>query len=141
MPIMTEDQWRAFVSAGTRTGKLATVRIDGSPHVAPLWFLLDGDELVFQTEMTSVKGRNLTRDPRFALVIDDDRPPYSFVMFEGTARIDHDPAEARRWAGRLGARYMGDDRADEYAVRNGGPGIVTVHGRIDKVRALDGVAD
>lgn len=140
MPIMTEDQWRAFVSAGTRTGKLATVRADGSPHVAPLWFLLDDKELVFQTETTSVKGRNLARDPRFALVVDDDRPPYSFVMFQGTARIDHDPTEARRWAGRLGAQYMGDDRVDEYSERNGGPGIVTVHGRIDKVSAFDGVA-
>ncbi|WP_307108522.1 PPOX class F420-dependent oxidoreductase [Rhodococcus sp. SORGH_AS_0303] len=137
---MTEDQWRVFVSAGTRTGKLATVRADGSPHVAPLWFLLDDKELVFQTETTSVKGRNLARDPRFALVVDDDRPPYSFVMFQGTARIDHDPTEARRWAGRLGAQYMGDDRVDEYSERNGGPGIVTVHGRIDKVSAFDGVA-
>lgn len=107
MPIMNDDQWRTFVSAGTRTGKLATIRGDGSPHVAPLWFALDGDELVFQTEITSVKGRNLARDPRFALVVDDERPPYSFVLFQGTARIDSDPGEARRWAGRLGARYMG----------------------------------
>ncbi|MDJ0407160.1 PPOX class F420-dependent oxidoreductase [Rhodococcus erythropolis] len=141
MPIMNDDQWRTFVSAGTRTGKLATIRGDGSPHVAPLWFALDGDELVFQTEITSVKGRNLARDPRFALVVDDERPPYSFVLFQGTARIDSDPGEARRWAGRLGARYMGEDRAEEYADRNGGSGIVTVHGHIDNVIAFDGVAD
>jgi nitroimidazol reductase NimA-like FMN-containing flavoprotein (pyridoxamine 5'-phosphate oxidase superfamily) len=36
---MSTEQWREFVSAGTRTGKLATVRADGSPHVAPVWFV------------------------------------------------------------------------------------------------------
>ncbi|MDQ1179453.1 PPOX class probable F420-dependent enzyme [Rhodococcus sp. SORGH_AS 301] len=125
--------WNAHRETGHRPSRRQT-------HAAPLWFLLDDKDLVFQTETTSVKGRNLARDPRFALVVDDDRPPYSFVMFQGTACIDHDPTEARRWAGRLGARYMGDDRVDEYSERNGGPGIVTVHGRIDKVSAFDGVA-
>src|SRR5512147_181465 len=42
---LTDEEWRAFVSEGTRTGKLSTVHADGSPHVAPVWFLLDGDEL------------------------------------------------------------------------------------------------
>ena len=33
---MTDEQWHAFVSEGTRTGKLATVRADGRPHLAPI---------------------------------------------------------------------------------------------------------
>lgn len=141
MPVMSDKQWRAFLSQGTRTGKLATVRADGSPHVAPLWFALDGEELVFQTEKNSVKGRNLIRDPRFAFAVDDDAPPYAFVVLQGHARLSDDPDQVRYWAGRLGARYMGEDRAEDYATRNGGPGIINIYGRIDKVSSFDGVAD
>ncbi|MFC7480431.1 pyridoxamine 5'-phosphate oxidase family protein [Luedemannella flava] len=43
---MTDAQWRAFVSEGTRTGKLATA---GPPHVVPVWFVLDGDDVLFTT--------------------------------------------------------------------------------------------
>ena len=49
------------------TGKLATVRIDGSPHVAPIWFVVDGDSLVFTTNEDTLKGRAIRRDPRVAL--------------------------------------------------------------------------
>jgi PPOX class probable F420-dependent enzyme len=138
---MTERQWRAFVTHGTRTGKLSTVRADGSPHVTPVWFLLDGDDIVLTTETEGVKGRNLTRDGRFVLCVDEDRPPYAFVLLQGRARTSEDPDDALRWGGLLGARYMGDDRAEEYGARNGGPGNLLVRGRIDKVIALDGIAD
>jgi PPOX class probable F420-dependent enzyme len=141
MRTMTDQQWRAFVAHGTRTGKLSTVRADGSPHVAPVWFLLDGDDLVFTTGLTSVKGRNLTRDARFSLCVDDDRPPYAFVILHGTADISEKPDDVRHWAGRLAARYMGPERADEYAARNGAPGEGLVRAHIDKVIALDAVAD
>ena len=138
---MTDQQWRSFLSYGTRTGKLSTVRADGSPHIAPIWFLLDGDDLLFTTGSTSVKGRNLTRDPRFSLCVDDDRPPYAFVIVTGTAQLSDDPGDLRHWAGRLGARYMGADRADEYATRNGTPGELLVRAHIDKVVAQDAIAD
>lgn len=141
MPTMTEDQWRAFVSEGTRTGKLSTVRADGSPHVAPIWFLLDGDDVVFTTGAASVKGRNLLRDGRFALCVDDDRPPFAFVVLQGRASASEEPAETRRWAARLAARYMGEDRAEEYGARNGGPGELLIRARIDKVVSLARVSD
>ncbi|WP_158677733.1 PPOX class F420-dependent oxidoreductase, partial [Streptomyces sp. SPB074] len=81
---MTDEEWRAFVSEGTRTAKLATVRADGSPHIAPIWFVLDGSDLVFNTGERTVKGRNLARDGRVALCVDDERPPFSFVTIEGS---------------------------------------------------------
>lgn len=138
---MTEDQWRAFLSQGTRTGKLSTVRADGSPHIAPIWFLLDGDELVFNTGAETVKGRNLARDGRVALCVDDDKPPFAFVVLQGQARLSDDLDEVRHWAGRLGARYMGEGRAEEFGERNGVPGELLVRVKIDKVIALDSVAD
>ncbi|WP_371749485.1 PPOX class F420-dependent oxidoreductase [Streptomyces sp. NBC_01283] len=138
---MTEDQWRAFLSQGTRTGKLSTVRADGSPHIAPIWFLLDGDELVFNTGAETVKGRNLARDGRVALCVDDDKPPFAFVVLQGQARLSDDLDEVRHWAGRLGARYMGEGRAEEFGERNGVPGELLVRVKIDKVIALGSVAD
>ncbi|MEV5437656.1 PPOX class F420-dependent oxidoreductase [Streptomyces sp. NPDC052682] len=138
---MTEAQWREFVSYGTRTGKLATVRADGSPHVTPVWFLLDGDEVVFNTGERSVKGRNLARDGRVALCVDDDRPPFDFVILRGRARISQDLDEVRHWATRIAARYMGEDRAEEFGARNGVPGEVLVRVTIDKVLAEKGVSD
>ncbi|MGW3422404.1 PPOX class F420-dependent oxidoreductase [Streptomyces phaeochromogenes] len=138
---MTDEEWRAFVSNGTRTGKLSTVRADGSPHVAPIWFLLDGDDLVFNTAKTTVKGRNLARDGRVALCVDDDRPPYAYVVLQGRARISEDLDELRLWAARIGARYMGEERAEEFGARNGVPGELLVRVRIEKVLAEAGVAN
>ncbi|MFG2882760.1 PPOX class F420-dependent oxidoreductase [Streptomyces sp. NPDC048297] len=137
---MTDEEWRAFVSHGTRTGKLATVRADGSPHLAPIWFLLDGDDLVFNTGEKTVKGRNLTRDGRVALCVDDDRPPFSFVTLNGRARLSDDLAEVRHWATRIAARYMGDERAEEFGARNGVPGELLVRVTVDKVVAMNGVS-
>ncbi|MFJ3922958.1 PPOX class F420-dependent oxidoreductase [Streptomyces sp. NPDC090022] len=138
---MTPEEWRAFVSEGTRTGKLATVRDDGSPHIAPIWFLLDGDDLVFTTGKGTVKGRNLARDGRVALCVDDDRPPFSYVILQGSAEISEDLAEMREWATRLGRRYMGEEHAEAMGLRNAVPGELLVRVRIDKVVSESGVAD
>lgn len=137
---MTDEEWRAFVSDGTRTGKLSTVRADGSPHLAPIWFLLDGDELVFNTGKDTVKGRNLARDGRIALCVDDDRPPFHFVVLNGRARLSEDLDQVRHWAARIAARYMGEDRAEEYGARNGVPGELLVRVPIDQVVAVKDVA-
>ncbi|MFS8199690.1 PPOX class F420-dependent oxidoreductase [Streptomyces sp. CWNU-52B] len=138
---MTDEEWRAFVSHGTRTGKLSTVRADGRPHVAPIWFVLDGDDLVFNTGKDTVKGRNLARDGRVALCVDDDRPPYAYVVLQGRARISEDVDDVRLWAGRIGGRYMGEERAEEFAARNGVPGELVVRVRIEKVLAEASVSD
>ncbi len=65
MHVMDEAEYYRFLTEGTRTGKLATVRSDGRPHVAPVWFDLDDDgTVVLTTGADSVKGKNLRRDPR-----------------------------------------------------------------------------
>lgn len=137
---MTDEEWRAFVSYGTRTGKLSTVSADGSPHVAPIWFLLDGEELVFNTGKETVKGRNLARDERIALCVDDERPPFHFVVLSGRARLSEDLGEVRHWATRIAARYMGEERAEEYGARNGVPGELLVRVAVDKVVAVRDLA-
>lgn len=141
MPPMTDEQWRAFVLEGTRTGKLATVRKDGSPHVVPIWFVLDGDDVLFNTGAKSVKGRNLRREGRAALCVDDDRPPFAFVSITGPVELVEDLAEVRGWATVIGGRYMGADRAEEFGARNGVPGELLVRLRAERVVAESGVAE
>ncbi|MFD7662662.1 PPOX class F420-dependent oxidoreductase [Streptomyces sp. NPDC059788] len=138
---MSKDEWHSFLSEGTRTGKLSTVRADGSPHIAPVWFLLDGDDLVFNTGADTVKGRNIARDGRVALCVDDERPPFGFAIVEGRAETSDELSEVRDWATRIAARYMGEGRAEEYGARNGVPGELLVRVRIDKVVAIAELAD
>src|SRR6516162_8893475 len=103
---MTETQVTAFLAAvPPRTGKLATVRADGRPHVAPVWYALDDDgSILFNTGESSVKGRNLSRDPRASLCVDDERPPFSYVLVEGTVELSDELDEVRRWATEIGGR-------------------------------------
>lgn len=138
---MSETEWQAFLSEGTRTAKLATVRSDGSPHVAPVWFVLDGNDIVFNTGKDTVKGRNLIRDGRVTLCVDDERPPFSFVVITGRAEISEELSGVRHWAGRIGARYMGEDRADEFGDRNGVPGELSIRVPTEKIQAYRGIAD
>ncbi|UED88127.1 PPOX class F420-dependent oxidoreductase [Streptomyces profundus] len=132
---MRSEEWRAFVTDGTRTGKLSTVTEDGHPHVAPVWFVLDGDEVVLTTGKRSVKGRNLARDGQVAFCVDQETPPFGFVLLRGRAELSEDPDELRTWATRIAARYMGADRAEEFGARNAVPGELLVRIRPERVVA------
>ncbi|WP_342671423.1 PPOX class F420-dependent oxidoreductase [Nonomuraea candida] len=132
---MSDSQWRNFITAGTRTGKLAVTLPDGRPHVTPVWFLLDEDAVVFSTAEHSLKGKALARDPRAAMCVDDQEPPYSYVLVKGTATLSLDLEEMLAWATEIGRRYMGDDRALEFGTRNAAPGECLVRLHIDEVVA------
>jgi PPOX class probable F420-dependent enzyme len=138
---MTPEEIRAFLLEGTRTAALATVRADGRPHVAPIWFTVDGDDLIFNTGESTVKGANLRRDPRVALMVDDEEPPFAFVSIEGNVTLSDDLDVMRHWATRIAARYMGDDRAETYGKRNAVPGELLVRVTPTKIVAFKGVAD
>jgi PPOX class probable F420-dependent enzyme len=140
MTKMTDGEWRAFVSAGTRTGKAAVTTSSGHPHVTPVWFVLDGDDLVFTTGASGVKGRALRRDPRISIAVDDQTPPYSFVQIQGEAALSQDLAEMRRVATDIAARYMGAGRAAEFGERNTAGTEVVVRVRITKVIAERDIA-
>ena len=127
-----------FLSAGTRTGMLGYVAGDGRPLVAPVWFVVDDGQLVFNTRRDTSKGRALVRDSRVVICVDDPHPPV-FVRSrvqgckEREATVTEDPPEALDFATRTGARYMGADRADEFGRRNAVPGELTVRVRPTKV--------
>jgi PPOX class probable F420-dependent enzyme len=138
---MTREDYRRFLEAGTRTLKVATTFADGRPHVAPVWFVLDGDDIIFTTGADTAKGRHLRRDPRVALGADDERPPFAFVLIEGTARLSDDLAEMLPWATRIGGRYMGADRAEEFGRRNAVQGELLVRVTPRRIVARAAISD
>ena len=135
MASVTDPEISAFLSAGTRTGKLAFAGQDGRPLVAPIWFIVEGGGLVFNTGKDTAKGRALARDPRAALCVDLEEPPYGFVQVQAEAELSEDPGELVRTATAIAARYMGQERAGEFGKRNGVPGELVVRLRPVKVIA------
>jgi PPOX class probable F420-dependent enzyme len=140
MPDMTEVEAREFLSADTRTGKLATTGRDGRPHVVPVWFVLDGDDLVFMTGAKTLKGRALERNGWASLCVDDQRPPYSFVTVSGPVTTSDDLEEMLPFSIRLAARYMGEELAEQFGRRNAVEGELLVRLRAEHVLAIRDVA-
>jgi PPOX class probable F420-dependent enzyme len=99
----------------------------------PVWFVLDGEEIVFTTGRESVKGKHLRRDPRLSLVVDDEDPPYAFVHVRGTVTLGEDLDELLRFATEIGRRYMGADRAEEFGRRNAVPEEILVRVRVERM--------
>ena len=135
MPSIHDPRVRAFLQEGTRTGKLGYLAADGRPLVAPVWFVLEDDSVVFNTNKDTAKGRSLARDPRISLCVDLDEPPYAFVQVQGEAELSEDPAELVRTATAIAARYMGAGLAEQFGQRNGVPGELVVRLRPTKVIA------
>jgi PPOX class probable F420-dependent enzyme len=148
---MNDDELLSFLTGEPKhTAKLATVRADGRPHVAPIWIVVDGStagddspigDIVFNTGADTLKGKSLRRDPRVALCIDDERPPHSFVIIDGVATLSEDLGDVRHWAAVIGGRYMGQERAEEFGARNGGPGELLVRVRPTNIVALADLSD
>jgi PPOX class probable F420-dependent enzyme len=139
---MKEAEVRAFLTFGTRTGKLGVTRLDGSPMVVPIWFEMDDDgTLLFTTWGESIKGKSLRRDGRVSLCVDEDTPPYAYVRVDGTTTLLEDRELLRTWAARIGGRYMGAERAAEYGARNGVEGELLVRITPTRIVAQAGIAD
>lgn len=147
MAEMSKREIRKFLMQGTFTGKLGTVKKDGSSHIVPIWFVLDGgntsrggrkgedDNIIFTTDGTSVKAKNIQRDNRVSVCVDDQTPPFSFVIVYGTAKIHHcKQSELFRFATKIAQRYMGKQNAELYGRRNSAEGEVLV--RIKPTRII-----
>ena len=81
-----------------------------------------------------MKAANLQTDPRVCLCVDDETPPFAFVIVEGVATLSEDLGELRAWAARIAGRYMGAAQADTYGQRNGVPGEILV--RVQPTRII-----
>jgi len=137
---MTDAETKSFLMTGTRTGKLAWVAQTGAPHVVPVWFVLDGDDVIFNTHMSSGKAKALKREGRASLLVDLEEPPYAFVKLDGTITFDDNLDHVRAVATQIGGRYMGADRAEEFGERNGTPGELVVRLTPTKITAVDDIS-
>lgn len=133
---MRDAEIQEFLGSGTRTGKLATALRSGQPHVAPVWFVLDGDAVVFTTGRDTLKGRHLRRDGRVALCVDDDRPPYAYVELRGRAELVERAPDLLAWTTRIAARYVAPGQAEAYGRRNAVADELLVRLRPEHVVAL-----
>jgi PPOX class probable F420-dependent enzyme len=134
------DEVIDFLSAGTRTAMLGYLAADGRPLVAPVWFIVDNGELVFNTGRESAKGRALARDSRVVICVDDPHPPYSFVQVQGIATTHNGADDLLDIATRIGGRYMGADRATAFGQRNAVPEDLVVRVQPTKVNSAFNVA-
>lgn len=141
MHVMTTEEARLFLLQGPRTGKLASVRADGRPHLAPIWFDLDGEDLIFTTWHTTVKAANLRRDPRVSICVDDDTPPYAFIILKGTAEVEEHAENLLYWTTRIAERYMGKELAEAFGKRNAVEGEWLVRVTPIKTIAQKGISD
>jgi PPOX class probable F420-dependent enzyme len=131
MPQLTPAEIDAFFDEPGHLLRLATVDEDGFPRLVPIWFIRQGDEILFTPRGHSVFLGNIRRDPRVALSIDEDPLPYRKVTIQGTARIVHDVGADDEWRElyrEIAKRYVAPESADAY-----------VDNTIDQPRALIGV--
>jgi PPOX class probable F420-dependent enzyme len=95
-----------------RIGRLATIRRDGTPHIAPVWFMVEGDAVLILTDRGSQKHRNIERDPRVEFCIDDEQAPYHTVIVRGRVTVEEPRGPAWRFS--LAVHYLGPEGGRRY---------------------------
>jgi PPOX class probable F420-dependent enzyme len=139
MATMNDDEWRSFVTAGTRLAHVALTRSDGRPHVTPVCFVLDGDDIAFALSPGSIKGKSLARDERIAVCVSAERQSYGFVTIEGRARISAEPDQVKHVAAGIADRYYPGQPAAEVAESFVQEGFTAVRISITNVIARSGL--
>lgn len=137
MRTMSPEECLQFFWKGNHTMVVATLRTDGRPHLTPVWYTLDGSRVVFSTPGNSAKVRHLRRDPRISLFVDEEAPPFAYAAIEGIAEVVEAPEEVRHWVERIGARYLGEQRARPYRERYLSAGDVLVRVPPSKMSGYD----
>ena len=92
---------------------LVTVRRDGRPHVAPVWYLEEDGRAFVIADSNAIKMRNIQRNPQLALSIATDQRPFKYVVLEGEGRVTDDDLAAM--IERICVRYDGPERGRAYA--------------------------
>ena len=88
-----------------------------------------------------MKAANLENNRHVALCVDDERPPFAYVIVEGLAQVEKETPDLRYWATRIAGRYMGQEQADAFGKRNAVPGEWLVRVQITKIIGEKNIAD
>jgi PPOX class probable F420-dependent enzyme len=103
------EKARAYLN-GQRFAVLATINQDGTPQLTTMWYLLEGDTILMNTKVGRIKERNMRRDPRISICVEDG---YDYVTIRGTVEMIDDQEIAHHDIFRLAARYHGEEKAKE----------------------------
>jgi PPOX class probable F420-dependent enzyme len=101
------DKARAFLQE-KRFAVLATINPDGTPQLTTMWYELQGDEIMMNTKVGRSKERNLRRDQRISICVEDE---YHYVTLSGSARLIDDQPTAQSDIKRLAERYHNPEKA------------------------------
>jgi len=94
---MTEEEIWAFVAA-QKNVHLATINRDGTPHLTTLWFALEGQDIILETFTKSQKIKNLERDPRLTVMLEDGKvyEELKGVVINGQAELHQEVETVHR---------------------------------------------
>jgi len=109
-------------------GHVVTFNADGKPQVTMVWVDVDGDEVLFNTADGRLKPRNLRRDPRVIISVQDRNDPQSYMVFHGKASVTE--AGADDHIDKLAKRFLG---ADKYPFRRPGEKRLVVRVKVDRI--------
>ena len=116
---MNSDEIIKFLNKDTFTGKVGTINKDGTTHITSIWYILDDDNrIIFTTSSKSLKGINLIRDPIISMCVDNQAPPFPFVIIKGIAKIFFHSLDLLKFTTRIAERYMGKELPLKYGKRN-----------------------
>ncbi len=110
-PPLSPDEVLEFLNQMT-VARVCTHNKDGSIHAAPIWFYYESGKVIFGTPDQSVKAKNLRRDNRITILVDDDGPPTRGVLIYGEAELTTENIDET--ALKIFNRRMDSQRAIEY---------------------------
>jgi len=105
------DNIRDFLNE-RRFAVAATINEDGTPQQTVVWYELQGDRIMMNTRAGRLKERNLKRDPRISLCIEDE---YTYLFIKGRVELDYDQERAQAGIKALAVRYDGEEEAERQA--------------------------
>ena len=114
MTVILTTAVRTFLDE-RRFATLATIAADGTPQLTVMWYLRRGDTIVFNTEAGRQKERNLRRDQRIALCVEDG---YRYVSVNGIVEVIDGQAISHADIRELTARYADPGTEDAFYDRN-----------------------
>ncbi|MBI2962807.1 MAG: pyridoxamine 5'-phosphate oxidase family protein [Deltaproteobacteria bacterium] len=117
MPKLSPAEIEELLTERGHLARIATLKPDSAPSVVPVWFLYENGKIHITPRKHSEFGRNLRRDPRVAITIDEESGVYRKVLVEGRVEFLYEDGEDARWRDlyrRISCRYIDEASADHY---------------------------
>ena len=131
MARLTPEEIDAYLGV-PHVAQLATIRPDGGPHIAPVWYIREGGQVKVMTFESSVKVRNIESNPKVALSVATDGHPYRYIILEGDAVVTKENLSQE--VERLCVHYEGPERGEEYTKELlAGSGMVVIDVTVRKI--------